>query len=135
MPPELLPQIARPFGSSVILYCLATSGRISVSRNVAYASETVSYSTDRLLGRNGRSRFSPAFGGGFFFGSFPGLMNTPIVTGIAFWWIRLSNTTGARVSPFSLTGPDPSWNTIRAAGVLPSYWSGTYTHQSRSVPG
>ena len=53
MPPEEMPQIARHSGSSVSLYFLPTSGRISSSRNRAYWSLSVSYSKLRLLARHG----------------------------------------------------------------------------------
>ena len=52
-------------------------------------------------------------------------MKTPIVTGISFLWIRLSNTTGTRNSCSVFTYLCPSWNTITAAGLLPSYCAGT----------
>ncbi len=61
MPPELMPQIARPAASVRSLYCLPTSGRISFSRKRAYWSESVSYSKLRLergfcFGVGGRER-------------------------------------------------------------------------------
>jgi hypothetical protein len=109
MPPLLIPQIARCSGSSLSLYCLPTSGRISSSRNRAYWSLSVSYSKLRFVGlRFHPSRRFPSAGGGFFCGSFPGLMKIPIVTGISPRWIRLSNTTGVRNSPFSFTYACPS---------------------------
>ena len=104
IPPLLIPQIARPSGSSVILYSLPTSGRISSSRNRAYWSLSVSYSKLRLVGLTPQPcRFFPSVSTGFFDGSLPGLMKTPIVTGISPLWIRLSKTIGTRQSPFSLT--------------------------------
>src|SRR4051812_34376163 len=127
MPPELAPQIARPAGSARNFTDFATSGRISCSRNRAYWSEGVSYSKLRFV----RQSFSSLPG----VGNLPGLTNTPTVTGMWVLWIRLSNTTGTRDWPFSLTYPPPSWNTIRHGGDAGSYCAGTYTQQSRSVPG
>ena len=48
-----------------------------------------------------------------------------IVTGICFFAIRLSKTTGTRNAPFGFVNPPPSLKTMTAAGVLPSYWAGT----------
>ncbi len=48
-----------------------------------------------------------------------------MVTGICFFAMRLSKTTGTRKSPLTLANPPPSWKTITAAGLLPSYCAGT----------
>src|SRR5262245_47163230 len=95
MPPELLPQMARPAASVRSFTDFATSGRISDSRKRAYWSEGVSYSKLRLV----RQSFSSLPG----VGNLPGLTNTPTVTGISLALMRLSNTTGARNEPFSPT--------------------------------
>jgi hypothetical protein len=49
----------------------------------------------------------------------------PIVTGISFLWIKLSNTTGTRYSAARSTYLWPSWNTITEAGEAALYWAGT----------
>src|SRR5262245_54048898 len=82
MPPLLMPQMARPAASLRRLYDLATSGSISFSRKRAYWSDRVSYSKLRLA--RGFSFLLVA-------GTTPGLMKMPMVTGISFLWIRLSN--------------------------------------------
>src|SRR5438270_13890704 len=75
IPPELAPQIARPAASDRNFTPLATSARISCSRNLAYWLESVSYSKLRLL----RQSFSSLPG----VGNLPGLTNTPTVGGIS----------------------------------------------------
>src|SRR5687767_1735124 len=101
MPPEEEPQRPRPAGSLEMLYCLATSGRISSVRKRAYRSVVESYSKERLK----RGWALASLGGGMA----PGLMKTPMVTGISFLWIRLSITVVARKEPFSPTKLPPSW--------------------------
>src|SRR5688572_25233729 len=75
IPPELMPQMARPAASDRSFTVFPTSGRISFSRNLAYWSERVSYSKLRL------DRAFPLGSAG---GNAPGLMKTPTVTGISF---------------------------------------------------
>ena len=58
-------------------------------------------------------------------GTTPGLMNTPMVTGMSPLWIRLSNTMVVLKAPFSLTNVLPSWNTIVQAGLSGLYCAGT----------
>ena len=58
-------------------------------------------------------------------GSTPGLMNTPMVTGMSPLWIRLSNTIVVLNAPLSLTNVLPSWNTIVQAGLSGLYCAGT----------
>src|SRR3954471_24607366 len=79
MPPELAPAIIRPSGLAESLYCFATSGRISSSRNLAYVSPSESYSTLRLDRRLGLPLASVAGSPGLG-GKYPGLTKTPIVT-------------------------------------------------------
>ena len=81
IPPLLIPATARPAGSwRSLRFCVfSTSGRISSRRNRAYWSESVSYS---------KLRFDRPLS------NVPGCTNTPTVTGISFFAIRLSNTVG-----------------------------------------
>src|SRR5229473_371925 len=90
MPPELEPLIARSLGSEDRLYCLPTSGRISSSRKRAYRVPSESYSNARL--KRGCCVSDQAL-------FTPGLMKTPIVTGISPEAIKLSKTTGTLQEP------------------------------------
>src|SRR5262249_9188860 len=91
------------------------------------ASPCESYSTLWLLGfpvpiRSGK--VSPRW---------PGVTKMPIVTGISLRWIRLSMTVGTRNTPWGLMARAPSWNTSTQAGLLETYWAGTYTQYLRTV--
>src|SRR5690349_2581413 len=79
IPPELIPQIARPAASDRNFTVFPTSGRISFSRKLAYWLESVSYS---------KLRFDRPLLAGLAGGNVPGFTKMPTVTGISFLWIR-----------------------------------------------
>ena len=57
--------------------------------------------------------------------NWPAFTNSPRVTGILPWWIRLSKTTGVCTPDSSVAYMWPSWNTIRLAGLSGVYCAGT----------
>jgi hypothetical protein len=91
MSAELFPQMARPAASGWSFPVFCTSGRISITRSVAYCGEWLSYSKLRF-GQLGRF--------GFAFGIDPESMKTTTSGGGSAEWMRLSKTIDTRYWPF-----------------------------------